>query len=372
MSDEQPTGIRRSRFRRSSRFRAQKELPSLSGLEESVTEAAAEETEGGFISPIMEAKPPEEQEPPPLPPVQVTNILTVDVKEWFQTPAFRGIIKFSHWGKYERRIEQGINIILAMLRERQVKATFFVLGIVAREFPELIRTIKEQGHEIGTMGYYNRPINTITAREYIKELEMSLSLLTSLTNQEIILHRAPEWSVTMGTLWVMDVLKSYGIKYDSSIYPVYGDTYGIPNSSRFPYRINPHDIIEVPPTTYQFAGKNIPIFGGTYLRILPFGFISMGLSSLNHEGRQVLIHITPWEIEGNFPKIKLDWDGYMSQYAGIKSTFSRVLALLDSYKFDTITNALAEKPVEDAYHITNLGRKIVMPPDIMNIEVPKE
>lgn len=304
--------------------------------------------------------PPEEPPPPPKPVHAQVNALTIDVKEWFQTAACSEAIKFSHWGKYERRVEMGIHIILALLRQHGAKATFFVLGIVAREFPEMVRLIKQEGHEIGVCGYYNRMLYSIPPKDYINELEMSLSLLKSLINQDVVVHRAPGWSVTPHTLWVMDVLSTYGIKYDSSIYPVKAPMYGIEGSPRFPYVINPQGITEFPPSTFSFMGKNVALFGGAYLRILPFPIISMGMESLNRDGHPGMLHISPWEMEGEIPRVKLGWEGYLAQYAGLKSTFPKVARLLEKYKFDTVTNVLQKNPATDAIHITTLKKSSLL------------
>ncbi len=341
MSGEEKSRL--SRFRRRSRFKTPKAPPELTPKEEPAKEEPKKEEE--------KKKKKEKKAPSP-----VSNVLTVDVKEWFQTSAASEVVKFSHWSKYERRVEHGVKLTLGLLRRFNVKATFFILGIVAREFPELVRLILKEGHEIGTTGYYNRRLHTIPPKEYIKELEMAMVLLKSLAKRDITIHRAPEWSVTVHTLWVFEILKSFGIKYDSSIYPVGALLYGIEGAPRFPYTINPYEIVEFPPSTYPFAGKNISLFGGTYFRVLPISLISTAIKSLNKEGKPVLIHISPWEMDAEFPKLKLSWEGYLYQYAGVKSTFSKVATLLQNFKFDTLTKSLQENPPKESYHIKSLGK----------------
>ena len=363
---------RRSRFRRSSRFRKSKGPPKLTDVQEATGEVpqtgsgmqaaappvqeAPQAAPGAAVPGAAPATPAAPIEVTPEVPVAELNALTVDVKEWFQTMASSEVIKFSHWGKYERRVERGIHLILALLRQNNAKATFFILGIVAREFPQMVKLIKQEGHEIGVCGYYNRPLYSIPPEEYIKEIEMSLSLLKSLTNDDIKVHRAPGWSVTPHTLWVMDVLKTYKIQYDSSIYPVRASMYGIEHAPSVPYTINPHGIIEFPPSVYSFVGQNIALFGGTYLRILPYTFISMGMNSINKTGLPALVHISPWEMEGDFPKVDLGWDGYLSQYAGVKTAFSKITRLVNQYKFDTVSNVLEKYPPVESIHISNLKK----------------
>jgi hypothetical protein len=189
---------------------------------------------------------------------------------------------------------------------------------------------------------------------------MSLTLLKSLTGKEIVVHRAPGWSVTANTLWVFDVLQKYGIRYDSSIYPAKTPLCGIEEAPRTPFIVNPHGIIEFPPSAYNFMGKNISMFGGTYLRILPYNLISMGLQSVNREGSPVLFHISPWEMEGEIPDVNIGWDGFLAQYAGIKTTFSKISRILSEYKFDTLTNVIKENPPTEGVHIKTLQKKRIV------------
>ena len=377
MSNEESP--KKSRFRRTSRFRKSKGPPNLTDVQQQdedipqtgsgLQASAPQEAHTGPkiapppFAPASAQAPKAEQGVPEAGEVQAhptaasLNALTVDVKEWFQTMACSEVIKFSHWGKYERRVERGIHLILALLRQYDAKATFFILGIVAREFPQMVKLIQQEGHEIGVCGYYNRPLYSIPPEEYINEIEMSMSLLKGLTGSDIHVHRAPGWSVTPQTLWLMDVLKTYKLKYDSSIYPVRAPLYGVENAPSNPYTIDPQGIVEFPPTTYRFVGQNIALFGGTYLRILPYTLISMGLESINNQGHPVMIHISPWEMEGEFPKVDLGWEGYMSQYAGVKTSFSKISRLVSSYKFDTISNVLEKHPPTESININLLRNR---------------
>lgn len=359
MSDE---GTPRSRFRRSSRFKKPK-TPPIPGAPEQqplserpvpVNPFAPPVTES---APVQDAHPIQKEEVETAPETVKVNAITVDVMEWFQSAAFSGIIKFSHWSKYERRVERGIHLLTALLRQHSVKGTFFILGIAAREFPEMVRLIKNEGHEIGVCGYYNRLLYTISPQEYINELEMSLSLLKSLTNTDIVIHRAPGFSINRDTLWVMDVLKTYGIKYDSSICSVKADLYGIEGAPRFPYTLNPQGIIEFPPSTYPFLGKNIELFKGTNFRVVPYPIISMGVESINKQGFPVMVNVTPWEIEAEIPRIDLGWDESFAQYAGLKNTFPKLARLLEQYEFSTLTEAVKEHKSLDSLHIQKLRKQ---------------
>jgi polysaccharide deacetylase family protein (PEP-CTERM system associated) len=384
MEEEKPKA---SRLRRS-RFRTPKAPPEVGAPEEAEQSPGREEAAPASAPPATAAAaaPPPPPPPPPQgaavpqyavepqpdfpPPIdvpvaphipvllqrEVTNILTIDVKEWFQTSTFSNIIKLSHWNRYERRVESGVNLILALLQHYEVKATFFVLGIVAREFPEIVRMIANAGHEIGTMGYYNRMLHSISPKDYINEIEMSLSLLGSITRKNIEVHRAPEWSATERTLWYLEILKTYGIKVDSSIYPINATLYGIEKAPRFPYKIEPYGIIEYPPSTMQFAGKNVALFGGVCMRVLPYRLISLGINTLNRDGNPAMVHVSPWEIDGEFPKVDVGWDGYLSQYAGIKSTFSRLTRLLNEFKFERLSQVIEEKPPVRSIPVTGIGR----------------
>jgi polysaccharide deacetylase family protein (PEP-CTERM system associated) len=355
MSEEKS---RASRFRRS-RFRTSKAGQEEGGEEKKSGGAEPEQPQVLQEQIVQEpvAVPPPVEIPEPVKIIKIPlNALTIDVKEWFQTSACSEVVKFAHWSRYERRVERGIHMILALLRRYNVKATFFILGIVAREFPELVRLIVHEGHELGVMGYYNRQLHTIPPREYINEMEMCLSLLKSVTGTDVKIHRAPEWSVTLHTLWILDVLKTYGMKYDSSIYPMSAPLCGIENAPTTPYKIEPQGIVEFPPTISRFLGKSIDLFGGTYMRVLPYKWISGSFFNLNRKGQPVLVHVSPWEMDAEFPKLNLSWEGYMAQYAGIKSTFSRLSKLLSEFRFTTLSKAIEDIEEIEEFPTSNFGR----------------
>jgi len=162
--------------------------------------------------------------------------------------AFEGVVKREDWDKYESRIEHNthrlLNILNGSFRNPQsairnpVRATFFCLGWVAERYPHLIREIHQQGHEIGCHSYDHRLVYGMTPDEFREDIRKSKRLLEDAIGAEVIGYRAPSYSITKNSLWAFEVLIEEGFKYDSSIFPIRHDRYGIPNAPRFPFLIS--------------------------------------------------------------------------------------------------------------------------------------
>ena len=226
-------------------------------------------------------------------------ILTIDLEDWFHSLDTDS----SHWGNYERRIEYSTKIVLDLLSEKKSKATFFVLGDVAKYHPDLIRQIDLEGHEIGSHGFNHVFIYKQTREEFRTDLSYSVNFLSDLIGKKIISYRAPYFSITKESLWAFNILAEEGIEIDSSIFPVINHRYGIPNNMRLPYRL-PNGIWEFPITTYRTFLGNIPFAGGVYFRFLPLSIFHLFISRLQKKQEPILFYIHPWELDKNQPKLK--------------------------------------------------------------------
>lgn len=164
----------------------------------------------------------------------ILNALTIDVEDYYQVTGFDSFIKYEDWDKYESRVEQNTRRLLKILAEYHVKATFFVLGWIAEQHPDLIRQIAREGHEIGSHGYAHKPIYDSTPQEFRDELRRSKHILESLSGQQVVGFRAANCSIINKTLWAQEILLQEGFEYDSSIFPIRHDRYGIPDAERFP------------------------------------------------------------------------------------------------------------------------------------------
>lgn len=247
------------------------------------------------------------------------NFLSIDVEDYFQVAAFDSIISLDEWDQYECRVVNNTRIILDMLAEKDVKATFFILGWIAERYPDLVLEIDQQGHEIGCHSYLHRKIYTLTREEFTKDTRQAKNILEEIIGKPVYGFRAPSYSITKHNLWALDILSSQGFRYDSSIFPVYHDNYGIPDAPRFMYRLEQQGMIEYPLSTLQLPGLNVPVSGGGYFRFFPYWFTKMALRRINRkEDQPFVFYFHPWEIDPNQPRIR---------GAGTKSTFRHYLNL---------------------------------------------
>lgn len=189
--------------------------------------------------------------------------------------------------------------LLDLFDEFNSSATFFILGEVAATFPNLVKEISGRGHELGIHGYSHFRYNEITREKARSEIVRSKRLIEDITGNQVIGHRAPEFSINQNTKWVLEILLDEGIKYDSSIFPINGRRYGWPGFRRDIGKIKLADgreIIEAPLTTVNYFGIEFPACGGGYLRIFPYFMTSHTFRrTLNH--RPVNVYLHPYEID---------------------------------------------------------------------------
>ncbi len=259
------------------------------------------------------------------------NALTIDVEDWYQ-----GIeIEPEQWGAYESRIGESLPRLLALLAEAGVKATFFVLGRVAEQRPDLVKRIHLEGHEIGTHGYSHRLLYKLEKSEFEAELVRSIALLEDLTGAPVKSYRAAFFSITKASLWALDILAAQGLTLDSSIFPVRNYRYGIPDAPRHPY-IYRHDgleIAEFPPSTVRFLGANIPVAGGFYLRLFPYAVLRRALAGINRRGYPGVIYLHPWELDPEHPRLPLPRRIALPHYHNLRSTEGKLRRLLQAFPF---------------------------------------
>jgi polysaccharide deacetylase family protein (PEP-CTERM system associated) len=272
------------------------------------------------------------------------NAFTVDVEDYYHVSGFESIIQFEHWDQYESRVERNTNRLLELLDEYQTKATFFVLGWVAERFPQLVRSIEQSGHEVASHGYAHRRIYTQTPEQFQQETRRSKQVLEDLTGRPILGYRAASYSITHKSLWALEILREEGFVYDSSIFPIHHDRYGIPDFKRFCHVLDGHatgKLVEFPISTLRLAGTNIPIAGGGYLRFFPYTFIRWGLRRINQKELQpALVYLHPWEIDPGQPRIPAAALARFRQYVNLAKTQDRLIRLLQDFRFGTMAAVL--------------------------------
>ncbi len=268
----------------------------------------------------------------PIP--SITNALTIDVEDYFQVSAFAPHIKRSEWNTRECRVERNINCILEMLARRDVKATFFTLGWIAERYPQLVREIVREGHELASHGYGHERASDQTEEAFFADIHLAKIILEDLTGSEVNGYRAPSFSIGKGNLWAFDCLARAGYRYSSSIYPIRHDHYGMPNSPRFAYQVRP-GLMEIPITTLRVLNRNLPSSGGGYFRLLPYALSRWMLSRVNTQDRESgIFYFHPWEIDTGQPRIAgISRKTRFRHYVNIGRMEGRLNQLLGDFKW---------------------------------------
>jgi len=268
------------------------------------------------------------------------NAISIDLEDWFCVYNLSQVIKKEDWDKCELRIVKNTKLILNLLAKHNTKATFFVLGWIAERVPDLIREIELQGHEIASHGYSHALITEMTPKAFEEDLQKALQITKHLVKQNILGFRAPSFSITDKTMWAADILVKYGIRYDSSIFPIgFHPDYGIHDAPLSIHQLN-GSLIEVPLSCAKFLGRKIPCSGGGYFRIFPYTLTRFLLKRCNSQGRPVIFYFHPWELDPDQPKVKLPWLKSFRQYYNLNKSRDRLDKLLNDFEFTTIRGIL--------------------------------
>jgi polysaccharide deacetylase family protein (PEP-CTERM system associated) len=330
------------------------------------------------------------------------NALTIDLEDYFQVHAFSKVIRYEDWDKFESRIERNTDLILKILNSvsgpilakpqhhsnsalndssfithnsefkthHSQKGTFFVLGWIAERYPDLVRRIQKEGHEIACHGYGHQLIYNQSRDEFRQDVKRAKSILEEITGSEVMGYRAPSYSITGNSKWAFEILVEEGFKYDSSIFPIRHDFYGMPEAPRFPFVIflngnsnvefsvmnckvntfqnsklkiqNSKFLMEFPISTMMLFGQNIPVSGGGYFRLFPYPIIEKGLKSINEkEGKPFIFYLHPWEIDPQQPRINgLSSRSKFRHYVNLGKTVRKFRKLLKDFNFSSVKKIL--------------------------------
>lgn len=266
------------------------------------------------------------------------SILSVDVEDYFQVEAFSDIVDRSQWDNYSSRVERNTRRVLDLFADCQVKGTFFVLGWVAERYPRLVRDIAAAGHELACHSYWHRLIYNLSPREFREDTVRAKDAIEQAAGERVCGYRAPSYSITRQSLWALEVLAEAGFQYDSSIFPIRHDTYGILDAPRVPYRIRTESgiLVEYPLTTFRILnGPNLPVGGGGYLRIFPFWYTQMGVRRAWSEGVTLISYIHPWELDPEQPKLRGRFISRLRHYTNLAKAEGRLKKLIALAKFST-------------------------------------
>ena len=272
------------------------------------------------------------------------NILTIDLEDWFQVSNLEGRVAREDWPRCEFRLRGNTERLLEMLDGTGARATFFVLGWNAEACPTLVRQIAEAGHEVATHGYEHRLVYDMSPGRFREDLRRSVCAIEDATGSDVRGHRAASFSITESCLWALDVLVREGITYDSSMFPIRHDRYGVSRRWMEGREIvtESGSIVELPISVCTAAGVNLPFSGGGYFRLLPYIVVKRLTRSVNRAGRRVSFYFHPWEMDPGIPRYKLGLVRGFRSYANIGANARKFAALLKDFRFLPICEALKQ------------------------------
>ncbi|MFO0769004.1 MAG: XrtA system polysaccharide deacetylase [Nitrospiraceae bacterium] len=269
--------------------------------------------------------------------------LSFDVEEHFQVSAFESPMRRRHWGQFESRVQANTERILRLLSAKDIRATFFVLGWVAERCPDLVRRIALEGHEVASHGYGHQLVTSLTPEEFREDVRRAKGILEGILSQPVHGYRAPSFTITQQTLWALPILIEEGYCYDSSIFPVVHDRYGVPGANPNVHQIvtSSGELWEAPPSTVTFCGFRLPIAGGGYFRLYPYGILRGFLRRLEREGSSFVMYLHPWELDPDQPRMEGPLLSRVRHYLNLHKTESRLARLLEDFRFAPIREVFA-------------------------------
>lgn len=264
------------------------------------------------------------------------NALSVDVEEWFQVGAFETVIDRADWESLAPRVVRNTERVLDLFERAGVRATFFTLGWVAERHPRLIRRIADAGHELASHGWDHKRVFTMDAASFRADLARARSAIEDASGQAVTGYRAPSFSIDARTPWAHEVLAQEGYAYSSSVAPVAHDHYGWREAPRFAFRpVEGAELIELPVTTVELAGRRMAAGGGGFFRLLPYRFSDWAIGRVNRvDGRPAIFYFHPWEIDPEQPRVaRAPLKSRLRHYANLSAMEPKLLKLLASYSW---------------------------------------
>ncbi len=274
---------------------------------------------------------------------RIPNALTIDVEDYFQVAALAEAVRYDDWSSMEYRVEANTDRILGLFDQAGVTATFFTLGWVAERSPQLVKRIAQAGHEVASHGYSHQLIYNQTPDVFAEETRRSKGILEDILGTSVTGYRAASYSITNQSRWALDILAEQGFTWDSSIFPVRHDRYGMPGTPRWPHRLTTdkgYELAEFPLSTLKLPGYTLPIAGGGYFRLFPYWFSRYGLGSINRQGRPFVFYLHPWEVDPNQPRLDVKWLSRFRHYNNLDVCEERLAQLLSDFRFTTMSQVL--------------------------------
>lgn len=274
---------------------------------------------------------------------RIINALTIDVEDYFQVSALAPHFPRAEWEQVPCRVERNVNLILQLLDDHDARATFFVLGWVAERYPQLVRLIVAQGHEIASHGYEHERASAQPRDRFLADIVLAKAVLEDIGGESVAGYRAPSFSIGKANLWAHDCIAEAGYAYSSSVYPVQHDHYGMPDAPRFPYRLE-SGLLEVPVTTMRWMGRNWPAGGGGFFRLLPYAVSRWQIAKVNRDdARAAIFYFHPWEIDPEQPRVsRASMKTRFRHYVNLERTEGRLRCLLRDFAWGRADRVFAD------------------------------
>lgn len=296
----------------------------------------------------------------PRPAGPILNAFSIDVEDYFHVQGYADVIPRSDWDTLPPRVEKNTDLILRVLEEHGVRGTFFVLGWVARRHPTLVRRIAAAGHEIASHGMDHTLVYTQSPEVFREETCASKALLEDLAQAPVVGYRAATYSITMRSLWALEILAEEGFQYDSSIFPIRHDRYGIVHAPRLPHYIvlgGGERLLEFPLSTLRVLGHNLPVAGGGYFRFFPFPFTAAAFARLNERDRTPFVfYLHPWEIDPDQPRVKTRLFATLRHRLNLDRCMDRLRRLLGRFAFAPVREVLTVHRPQAVVPLESLAR----------------
>ena len=282
------------------------------------------------------------------------NALSVDVEDYFQVSAFENTINRKNWEKLDHRVASNMDKILSIFDQENARATFFVLGWIAERYPDIVKKIIDNGHELASHGYGHQRVSDLSREEFIVDITRAKKILEDLSGQPVQGYRAPSYSIGKNNIWALEALAESGHLYSSSIYPIEHDHYGFPEAPRFVFRDEKTGLIEIPITTMKFMNHLFPAGGGGFFRFYPYRVSRWAINRVNQNDQQASVfYFHPWEIDPEQPRQKnISLKTRFRHYINLNKTETRLKQLLQDFEWGRIDEVFISNQSIRTYPLT--------------------
>ena len=271
------------------------------------------------------------------------HALSFDVEEFFQVANLRGHFEKEAWDAVPSRLDHGMDAVLGCLAQNNARATFFFLGWVAERRPDLVRRCLAEGHEVASHGYDHEFLHDLGEAAFEADLARTEAALERAGAPRPLGFRASTFTLTRRTWWAFDVLARRGYRYDSSVHPIRHPVYGVPDFDPGISVVAARggSVVEFPVSTLRFLGRNWPVGGGGYFRLLPGAAVRAAVGALEKRGRPAALYLHPWEFDPGQPRVEAPAWKRFRHYLNLGRTLPRLERLLSRFRFGSYREVLA-------------------------------